>query len=87
MYGLEWSGDSEVHIKNIMLRELPEGGLIDFSPSDTQIIEKKPPKKKRKREVWRIGAPARPLDFTKSFLVTHCPQLIPNLSNNRVIIG
>lgn len=42
----------EVHIKDVMLKELPEGGVIDFAnhpiPSDAQIIEAKAPKKKAK---------------------------------------
>ena len=42
----------EVHIKDVMLKELPEGGVIDFAthpiPSDAQIIEAKSPKKKAK---------------------------------------
>jgi hypothetical protein len=42
----------EVHIKDVMLKELPEGGVIDFAnhpiPSDAQIIEAKAPKKGKK---------------------------------------
>jgi hypothetical protein len=42
----------EVHIKDVMLKELPEGGVIDFTnypiPSDAQIIEAKAPKEKAK---------------------------------------
>jgi hypothetical protein len=42
----------EVHIKDVMLKELPEGGVIDFTnhpiPSDAQIIEAKAPKKNGK---------------------------------------
>lgn len=42
----------EVRIKDVMLKELPEGGVIDFAthpiPSDAQIIEAKVPKKKGK---------------------------------------
>lgn len=42
----------EVHIKDVMLKEMPEGGVIDFAthpiPSDAQIIEAKAPKKKAK---------------------------------------
>jgi len=41
-----------VQIKDVMLKELPEGGVIDFAthpiPSDAQIIEAKAPKKKKK---------------------------------------
>ncbi len=42
----------KVQIKDVMLKELPEGGVIDFAnspiPSDAQIIEAKAPKKKAK---------------------------------------
>lgn len=42
----------EVHIKDVVLKELPEGGVIDFAthpiPSDAQIIEAKAPKAKGK---------------------------------------
>jgi len=41
-----------VQIKDVMLKELPEGGVIDFTnspiPSDAQIIEAKAPKGKKK---------------------------------------
>ena len=44
----------EVHIKDVMLKELPEGGVIDFAnfpiPSDAQIIEAKAPKKRHQGE-------------------------------------
>ena len=42
----------KVQIKDVMLKELPEGGVIDFAnhpiPSDAQIIEAKAPKKGKK---------------------------------------
>ncbi|HCN79321.1 MAG TPA: DUF1080 domain-containing protein [Verrucomicrobiales bacterium] len=42
-----------VQIKDVLLKELPEGGVIDFAnhpvPSDAQIIEAKPPKAKGKK--------------------------------------
>jgi hypothetical protein len=42
----------EGHIKDVRLKELPEGGVIDFTnhpiPSDAQIIEAKAPKKGKK---------------------------------------
>ena len=44
--------DLHIHIKDVMLKELPEGGVIDFAthpiPSAAQIIEAKAPKKKGK---------------------------------------
>ena len=43
----------QVQIKDVMLKELPDGGVIDFAnspiPSDAQIIEAKAPKKKAKK--------------------------------------
>jgi len=42
----------EVHIEDVMLKELPEVAEIDFAthpiPSDAQIIEAKAPKRKGK---------------------------------------
>jgi hypothetical protein len=44
--------DYDLHIKDVMLKELPEGGVIDFAthpiPIDAQIIKAKAPKKKAK---------------------------------------
>ncbi len=43
-----------VQIKDVMLKELPDGGVISFEnspiPSDAQIIEAKAPKKKAKKK-------------------------------------
>jgi hypothetical protein len=42
-----------VQIKDVMLKELPEGDVIDFAnspiPSDAQIIEKPAPKAKNNK--------------------------------------
>ncbi len=51
---LNRSPTMEVRLKDVMPKELPEGGVIDFAthpiPSDAQIIEAKAPKKKAKGE-------------------------------------
>jgi putative heme-binding domain-containing protein len=50
----------EVHIKDVMLKELPEGGVVSFEksaiPSDAQIIEAKAPGKGK----GKAKAPAAP---------------------------
>ena len=51
-----------VQIKDIMLKTLPDGGVIDFKvfaiPSDAQVIEKKKPapkQKKKKKKTAQVG--------------------------------
>jgi hypothetical protein len=49
----------EVHIKDVMLKELPDGGVVAFENhpirSDAQIIEAKAAKKKAKERFSRIS--------------------------------
>jgi len=70
----------KVHIKDVMLKELPEGGVVSFEksaiPSDAQIIEAKAPGKGKAKAPAAPKAPAKGKDAEKAKKKANRPQAV-----------